>query len=242
MSMTATFFGRPFRPTWWGFALALAGCAAFVALGNWQSRRAEQRRAVEHKLAAARRGPVLDLPASAVDVRDYALRRVEARGEFVAAQTVLLENKLRNGRLGYEVVTPLRSAGSAMHVLVNRGWVAAGMRLDQPPQVVTPAGELRVEGIALERLPQALEAGSGPPQGRVWQNLRLDEFRAVSGLALQPLIIEQHSDSGDGLLRDWPRADSRARTNEMYAMQWYSLAALSLILFFVLSFRRETDR
>ena len=242
MSMMPAVFGRPFRPTWWGFALALAGCAAFVALGNWQLRRAEERRAVELSLAAAQRGPLLDLPPSAVDVRDYALRRVEARGEFVAAQTILLENKIRNGRVGYEVITPLRLARSAMHVLVNRGWVAAGPRLDQLPQITTPTGELRIEGIALERLPQALEAGSGPPQGKVWQNLRLDDFRAASGLALQPLIIEQHSDSGDGLERDWPHADSRARTNQMYAMQWYSFAVLSLILFIVLSFRRESDR
>jgi len=239
--MMLTVFGKPFRPTWWGFALALAGCAAGVALGNWQLRRAEERRAVETSLAAAQRGPVLDIPASAIDPGDYALHRVEARGEFVAAQTILLENKIRNGRLGYEVITPLRIARGTMHVLVNRGWVAAGPRLDQPPQIVTPAGEQHIEGIALERLPQALEAGSGPPQGRVWQNLRLDDFRAASGLALQPLVVEQHSDSGDGLLRDWPHADSRARTNEMYAMQWYSLAALSLILFTVLSFRRDSD-
>jgi surfeit locus 1 family protein len=242
MSKMPTVFGRSFRPTWWGFVLALAGCAAFVALGNWQSRRAEERRAVELGRAAAQRGPVLDLPASVVDPRDYALRRVEARGEFVAAQTVLLENKIRNHRLGYEVITPLRLAGSTMHVLVNRGWIGAGPRLDQPPQVVTPTGELRIEGVALESLPQALEAGAGPPQGRVWQNLRLDVFRAASGLALEPLIIEQHSDTGDGLARDWPQADSRARTNQMYALQWYSFAALSLILFIVLSFRRESDR
>jgi surfeit locus 1 family protein len=197
---------------------------------------------MELSLAAAQRGPLLELPASAIEARDYALRRVEARGDFVAAQTILLENKIRNGRLGYEVITPLRLARSTMHVLVNRGWVAAGPRLDQPPPVTTPAGELRIEGIALERLPQALEASSAPPQGRVWQNVRIDSFRAASGLVLQPLIIEQHSDSGDGLARDWPHADSRARTNEMYAMQWYSLAALSLILFIVLSFRRDADR
>jgi surfeit locus 1 family protein len=239
--MMPTVLGRTFHPTWWGFALALAGCAAFVALGNWQLRRAAERRAVEFSLAAAQRGPLLELRASAIDARDYALRRVEARGEFVAAQTILLENKIRNRRLGYEVVTPLRLARSTMHVLVNRGWLAAGPRLDQPPQVTTPAGELRIEGIGLERLPQALAASSAPPQGKVWQNLRIDDFRAASGLALQPLIIEQHSDSGDGLARDWPQTDSRVRTNEMYAMQWYSLAVLSVILFIVLSFRRDSD-
>jgi surfeit locus 1 family protein len=41
---------------------------------------------------------------------------------------VLLDYKIHRGRLGYYVVTPLRIEGSAMHVLVNRGWVAAGAR------------------------------------------------------------------------------------------------------------------
>jgi surfeit locus 1 family protein len=231
--------GRSFRPAWWGFALALAGCAAGVALGNWQLHRAEERRAVAAAIDAAQRAPAIDLPPGPFEARDYALRRVAARGEFVAAQTIFLEYKIRHGRIGYEVITPLRLAPGTMHVLVNRGWLPAGPRPDQPPEVVTPRGELRVEGIALERLPHALDASSSPPSGRIWQNLRVEDFRAASGLAVQPVIIEQRSESGDGLARDWPQADSGARKNEMYAMQWYSLAALAVILFIVLSFRRE---
>jgi surfeit locus 1 family protein len=237
--MAFTIQGRAFRPKWWGFALALAGCAVFIALGNWQARRAEEKRSLAARLEAARHAPALELPLRPVAAPEYVQRRVVARGTFLPEYTVLLDNKVHDGRLGYEVVTPLRLGQSRLYVLVDRGWVAAGARRDQLPEVRTPGGEVRVEGIALQRLPQAFELQHRTPHGRVWQNLRLDEFAAATGLTLQPLVIEQLSQSDDGLLRDWERPDTGAERNASYAVQWYSFAALAVIIFLVQSFRRE---
>ncbi len=232
-------FGRPFRPTVWGFALTVAFCAAFIALGNWQTRRAAERRALGASYDAALRAPAVELPAAPVRPAEYAHRRVAVRGRFVAEQTILLEFKRRRGRLGYEVVTPLRFAGTDLHVLVDRGWVAARPEPGQLPEIRTPAGELRLEGIALARLPQALDLERGPPPGRVWPNLRIDDVRTATGLRLQPLVIEQLSDTGDGLLREWPRPDLDAARNDAYALQWYSFAAVAVVIFVALSFRRR---
>jgi surfeit locus 1 family protein len=63
-------------------------------------------------------------------------------------------------------------------------------------------------------------------------------FAAWSGLKLEPYVLEQHSPLADGLARNWPNPDAGAEKNESYALQWYSLAALSIVLFVVLSFRR----
>ena len=52
-------------------------------------------------------------------------------------------------------------------------------------------------------------------------------------------MIEQHSDTGDGLARDWPPRETGAEKSEGYALQWYSLAALAVVLFIVLSFRKS---
>ncbi|HXZ51508.1 MAG TPA: SURF1 family protein [Burkholderiales bacterium] len=238
-SMAFTFQGRAFRPKWWGFALAAAGCAAFIALGNWQARRAEEKRALAARLDAALRAPARELPPRPVAASDYAQQRVAALGTFLSKYTVLLDNKIHDGRLGYEVVTPLRLGQSSLHVLVDRGWVAAGARRDELPELRTPSGELRIEGFAVQRLPQAFEPQHRPPRGRVWQNLRLDDFAAATGLALQPVVIEQLSQVDDGLLRDRERPDTGAERNASYALQWYSFAALSVILFLVQSFRRE---
>jgi surfeit locus 1 family protein len=217
----------------------VAGCAAGVALGNWQSRRADERRAAQARIHAATHAPALEISSLQRTAGDYVGKRVAAKGEFSPAHTVLLENKIRRGRLGYEVVTPLRLRGSDLHVAVDRGWTPADARAGVLPQVRTPAGEQRIEGLALERLPQALQAGPREERGKVLQNFRVDEFQAATGLAFLPFVIEQWSDSGDGLLREWPQPGAGAEKNQMYALQWYSLAALSLVLFVVLSFRDE---
>ena len=233
---------KNFRPTWWGGALAAAGCAAFIALGNWQTHRAQEKRVLAAKVDAALAAPPLKLPARQVQAAEFALRRVVAQGEFVPAHTVFLDNKIHQGRIGYEVVTPLRITGGTLHVLVDRGWTPAGPRREVLPQVATPAGEQRIEGLALTRLPHAFEPFARKPQGRVQQNLELGEFSRVSGLALLPLVIEQRSDTPDGLVREWPRPDYGAERNESYALQWYLFAGLALVLFVVHSYREGRRR
>lgn len=206
--------GYSFRPRAWAFALALAGCAAGIALGNWQAGRAAEK----HALAAAE-------------------KRLALRGEFLERYTVLLDNKVFRGRVGYHVVQPLKLA-DGRHVLVNRGWVAAPAHREQLPQLRTPPGVHEVEGRVLDHFPRAYDPSGARPEGRVWQNVEVATFAAWSGLALEPYVLEQHSPFPDGLTRNWPPADSGAARNESYALQWYSLAALAVTMFLVLSVRR----
>jgi len=207
--------GYSFRPRAWAYAAAALACAAFVALGNWQTRRAEEKR-----------------------VLGAHLQSVSVTGTFVPKHTVMLDNKLRHGKPGYEVLMPLRLTGSDLHVLVNRGWVQAPPTRDVLPEVRTPSGEVRIEGIAIERLPRLLNVEKND-QGKVRQTLELPAFSAETGLRLQPRVIEQHSTTDDGLLREWPRPDAGIEKNESYALQWYSLAALAVIMALAFSFRKS---
>jgi len=214
--------GLRFRPRLWALALACAGCAAGILLGNWQTGRAAEKRAAQ-----------------------AALQHAALSGEFLSQYTVLLDLRLHRGQPGYHVVQPLRVAQSREHVLVLRGWVAADARRERLPQIRTPTGEQRIEGVVLERLPQYLEQGGGQdacrfgPAPCVRQNLKIEDFGAWSGLPLKRMVIEQSNDLADGLVRDWQRPEAAFLKNEMYAVQWYSLAGLCVILFLVLSFRRD---
>jgi surfeit locus 1 family protein len=225
--------GYSFRPRGWTLAAVAIACVAFVSLGNWQSRRAAEKRDLALTLDRAAQAAPMELAPGATDVIH---RRVAARGVFLPERTVLLDNKLRRGRPGYEVVTPLRLGNSVWHVLVNRGWIAAPASRAELPEVRTPGGEIRVDGMALERVPHALEPK--PSSGRVRQNLDVPAYAAETGLQLLPLVLEQHSDSGDGLVREWPRPDLGFEKNESYSLQWYSFAVLAIVLWLVFSFRR----
>src|SRR6185503_4537436 len=147
--------GYSFRPRAWAFAAAAAACAAGIALGNWQAGRASEKRALGAQLERAFNSPPLEIGSQIVSPESVVFRNVAAKGRFVDERTVYLDNKLRRGRPGYEVVTPLRLNG--VHVLVNRGWVEAGRTRETLPQVPVPGGEIRVEGLALARLPHVLE-------------------------------------------------------------------------------------
>lgn len=205
-----------FKPPRWAVALAAAGCLAGLLLGNWQSGRAGEKRAAADSV-----------------------QRVFLKGEFLPQFTVLLDNKLHRGRPGYHVVQPLRIADTGKHVLVNRGWVALKERRDIPPVFRTPSGELALEGVRQAHFARAYEPPGTPAAGAVRQNVSVEEFAATFKIALEPWVFEQHSALDDGLVRNWTAAGAGAEKNELYAMQWYSLSVLAVVLLFALNVKRE---
>lgn len=206
--------GYAFRPRAWAIGLAVAGCAAGIALGTWQSGRAAEKRAAG------------------------ALQPLKLRGVFEPKFVVLLDNKLHRGRPGYQVVQPLR-VPDGRHVLVDRGWIAMKETRDKLPEVRTPAEEVVLEGVRRSRFARAYQPSGSRPAGPVWQNVTVEEFGAWSGLKLEPWVLEQHSALDDGLLRDRQPADAGVAKHESYALQWYSLAALSIALLVGLNLKRE---
>lgn len=229
---------RRFRPSMLPAVAALAAIALTVSLGNWQSRRAEEKLARGRELDEAARHAALVLPPRTVDARDYEFRKVSARGEFLPKYTILLDNKVLRGQVGYQVLTPLRMAGGDAHVLVNRGWVAAGVRRDALPPIRTPAGATDVQGVAMVPAGYIFELDGKTEEGVVWQNLVLARYAKWSGLKLQPFVLQQTSEAADGLARVWVRPDTGADKHRGYAFQWYALAITILILYVALSFKR----
>ncbi len=237
--MPILFRGREFRPSAFGLVAAAAACVITVLLGNWQMRRAEEKIHAHELREAAERASPRRLPSVPFDPAAYFMTKVRVRGVFDESQTYLLDNRARNGRPGYEVLTPLRIKGTDRHVLVLRGWVAGGATRDAIPAFGTPRGEYEIEGLAIPGFSRVLEPPGTGAQGRVRQNMTIEGFAVLSGLSMVPVAIEQHSDMADGLVRNWPRADSGADKNTAYAMQWYAFAMLAVVLAVVLSFRRQ---
>lgn len=233
---------------------ALALVAVTVSLGNWQMRRADEKRALHARHEAARRDAVVRVPAGDLDPASLEGRRVVARGELLPRWTVFVDNRTHKGIAGFYVLSPLRMTGSERHVLVLRGWVASDPReRSRLPDLATPAGEVEIEGIAQHDLEHVLELGrSAPPgpQDRLWQNADVASFARWSGLAMQPLVVRETvaprvgaDERDDGLVRDWPDPGSGVEKHLGYAFQWYALAVLAAGLWarFVLFGRRKAE-
>lgn len=237
-----------FRFSWIPFIAAVLAVALGVSLGNWQTRRAQEKDAIE--AAMQRRGaqPVVKLgaeaPADIVALDDAEFRRVRVSGHFVGAWPLYLDNRPHERRAGLHLLMPFKIAGSNKAVLVARGWLPRDpVDRARLPATPTPAGEVTIEGSIRSHPGRLYQFGASAPlqPGAIVQNVSIDEVAAASGLALLPFIIEQggaSGDGGDGLVRDWPRPSHGADKHRGYAFQWYGLAAAAFIFFIVTGFLR----
>jgi len=218
------------RPRWLPALAALAGIALTAAAGNWQLNRAHEKVQLQRDYERGIAAPPLRLGAAALNAGDLRMRRIEAQGEFVPRGLILLDNKTRNGEPGYEVVMPLRIEDTSMHVLINRGWVAAGPDRARLPVITTPSGTVKVIGMAV--LPgRFLELSKVPEGGPVWQNLTIERYVAHTGLQVEPVIVEQQNAADDGLLRAWAAPEFGIARHYGYALQWFALCGLIIFLY-----------
>ena len=211
----------------------------FIQLGNWQLSRADEKDARQQQLEELAKQPTLNVPASPVKLDDLLYREVEAVGEYVADQTIYLDNKTHNGVAGYHIITPIRIANSDVHVLVNRGWIAAGISRDILPYIPEMKGEIKVTGTVIPPTQRALVLSDEVVTGAVWSTLYIDRYQEQTGLILQPILIQQEGAFEDGLIREWIRLDTGSSKNLGYAFQWYSFAVLTVIIFMVLNVKRN---
>ena len=210
----------------------LVGVAATANLGAWQLRRAAQKIALESALDSRASMPAIstgELAASTALAEPQRYRPVQLRGRWVAGQTVFLENRQMESRVGFYVITPLRLAGRSDAVLVQRGWVPRDLR-DRTllPRVPTPDGDVDVIGH-IAPPPARLYEFAAAASGVIRQNLDVPSFAAESGLTLLPLSVQQDdaaSTRGDGLLRRWSRPAVDVQKHYGYAFQWFALCAL----------------
>ena len=240
MSFRSYFADRSFRPTLWPTLGMVALVALTVGLGNWQRHRAEEKETLAGQAAAAAAAPPVELTGALTEGEAAALlyREVRATGEYDAAHQVLIDNRVHAGRAGFHVVAPLRLAAGGRFVLVDRGWIAQSARRTELPVVPPPAGTLTVSGRA-SLPPRYFELTRTSPAGALWQNLDIARIAAATGLDLLPFVIEQ-DDAGaprDGLVRDWPPPDFGIERHRSYMLQWYSFAALALVLWLALNWQ-----
>ena len=215
---------------WLVLLAALAGAVLTARLGVWQLDRAQQKLQLQAAIdAEAARAPLDNAALGGATVH----RRVVLRGNWVAERTVWLDNRPMDGRAGFYVVTPLRLAGRADAILVQRGWAPRSQAdLRQLPPLATPAGEVEVTGRLAASPSRLYELGEGAG-GAIRQNLDPAAFAVESGLALLPLTVVQAAPAGadDGLLRHWPAPDLGLHKHYGYAFQWFALCALIVGLY-----------
>ena len=230
---------RPF--TTLGFALlALGAFCLCVRLGLWQWHKGSDRQREWERFA---RGAAQLLPLQGQPLASVALyQRVSLTGSYDAAHQFLLDNRSWQGRPGYEVLTPFTRAGGTT-LLIDRGWVPfSGSRARLPDVTLAAQAGLTVSGRVADLPSPGLALGHAAPGGawpRVTAFPAMAELSGALGAALEPRILLLDAAAPAGYVRDWKAPGMSPLRHFSYAIQWWSFAALTLVLWTVMTLRRR---
>jgi surfeit locus 1 family protein len=243
---------QPPRRSWRGLLLpAVLAFAVLVALGTWQVERKAWKEALIATLDERLAAPAQALPAATtwpeLDPARDEYRRVSLRAEFELDREALVYAAAAGFRPdvtgpGYWVFTPARLADGAI-VMVNRGFVPEGLRDAKSRPAGAVSGPIEIVGVM--RWPDARHwfTPGDDPAHNLWFSRDPSAIATAKGLgAVAPFYVEQESPVPlGGLPQPGKLVVSLPNNHLQYAVTWYGLAAVLVVMFLIWS-RTSTAR
>ncbi len=229
-----------FRIANWKLALlALIGFALLMNLGFWQLSRAKEKKILLNSFAER----TLQTPFLASDLttpQDLRYYRTQLIGEFDNQHSYLLDNKIQDGVVGYEVYTPFVAHGLAKPILIDRGFIPMGQSRREIPAVRDINGKVRLLGM-LNTSPSYVALGAmNADQTSSWpKRVEYIDLKKLFGNDIYPYILMLHPGDPAAYKMQWSAITTMPPERHIgYAVQWFALATTLLILFVVLNCRR----
>ena len=213
--------------------LVIALLPILIALGNWQLRRAEEKRQLLEQYETRAQQAAVSLNQLELN-SDLSYRKVSVTGVYDQQHSYLLDNRVHDGRVGYEVITPfITEPGDG--VLINRGWIEAGRTRDELPEIpLAYEGTTTLVASIYQQLPSSewlqldntTEVTTWP---RVIQHLEPQRQGTELRLTLFPHQLRLSAEQPGALITDWQPVNQSPAKHQAYAWQWFAMA-LALLL------------
>lgn len=235
-----------FRPKRVPSLVMLVLLPLLISLGFWQLDRAEQKRELQILLNERLARPSVQTGSSALLFTDMRFRKVDIQGQFDGKRQYLLDNRINQGRPGYEVYTPLRFDGGAGIILVNRGWRPLGKDRRILPDISLDSEKIRVSGVLSLPPGKLLSLGAdGTLQQNDWprrvRNIDLQQIGMQLGYTMPPYVLQLDAGSKSAYVQIWKAYADSPQKNLSYAIQWFSMAGVLLLIYIVLNSRRVSS-
>ena len=231
---------RYFHPPVWSVLISIGAVTVFSGLGFWQLDRAALKQEIKDQYAIRLNSDYLSYPLDVMPV-DMVYRKLAFEGSFDAHHHFLLDNRVHRGRAGFHVLTPFHLKDEAAIVLVDRGWAPWGETREPLPQIRPALVEGWVRGIV--HLPQKSPFQIGQTVlNDEWPQLipylDLEVLQAQYSSRLLPMVLWMAPDIEGEYVREWQPVWMPPEKSRAYAVQWFSFAAITLVLFFILNMRK----
>ncbi len=236
-----------FRPGWKISLFTFALLPVLIGFGFWQLDREQEKILLQSSYEARAQAPevALDEVNPAQDTLPYL--KVKATGVYDNQRVFLLDNKIYKGVVGYEVISPFKTEEGTT-VLVNRGWIAQGSRRDVLPEPGTVSEQTLMRGSIYVPLSEPFLLGKQQEvNSQAWpqviQSLDMAMLQAaLSEDSLFPYTVRLSTDAPGALQSNWPLVNMMPEKHRAYAVQWFVMAAVLLMLFLYTSIKHPEKR
>ncbi|MEO6698627.1 MAG: SURF1 family protein [Paraperlucidibaca sp.] len=214
-------------PSFWAWLLLVVVAAVLLSLAYWQYQRGEEKTALLSQRAERAATAELTWRQADKPVDDISNRPMRLSGRFMPQYTIALDNQLRAGRAGVELLVLFQPQDSRSSVLVNIGWVPSD-RNGGPslPKTLPADGEI----FGVLHKPSAFITLGGPELlADVWRVGRIEPSTWASRWQqdIKPWVLRLDASVPGGYLRDWaPTSEQKIgpERHRAYAFQWLALA------------------
>ena len=133
---------------------------------------------------------------------EFDYRRVYAEGFLRHDQEMLITMRVRDGKNGFLVITPLEREHGASKVLVNRGWIPKEFEQQEARQPGLPSGKVTIEGLLREPFKKNMFTPRNVPEKGQWYFQDVKEMAEWTDSA--PVWIEETMGTNLSVIRDGP--------------------------------------
>ncbi len=204
----------------------------FIWLGVWQLHRYHYKKILmnnyQSRLQAAPK------PFSDIKNEDIQFQSVIVKGRYLKDSVMLIQNRLYQGRLGFEVLTPFQVADSEKLLLVDRGWIEKPanqaipkVTLDQ--EVLTTTGYIKL----LDEHQFILGKNILYPliHPLTMQKIDIAELSKLTHFSYYPFVLRLALSEQNGFVRDWTITAVEPERHMGYAIQWFVMAFVLMLAY-----------
>ena len=218
--------------------LYVLGLSLLFGLSIWQYKRGLAKQTIE---AIRQNSSSAGITSAGGNWDGLLYRDSTLRGRWLVGRSFLLENRIFQGRVGFEVLTPYQLQDDNKVLLVNRGLVETSGGLTSPEvaqdTIIQGVPYIPEKGLELGEaiLPESASSKRWPKKSLY---IDLSVFARVLGTDLEPVVFVLNGSDPSAYERIWKASVMSSSKHFGYAVQWLGLA-LTFLVYGVIWFKRR---